>query len=32
MVSWKAARVVDLRAQSSIENTSAERIAAARAR
>ncbi|TLQ47179.1 phenylacetate--CoA ligase family protein [Streptomyces marianii] len=32
MVSWKAARVVDLRAESSIENTSAERIAAARAR
>ncbi|MGW1951469.1 phenylacetate--CoA ligase family protein [Streptomyces sp. NPDC001920] len=32
MVSWKAARVVDLRAESSLENTSAERIAAARAR
>ncbi|HEY8983151.1 MAG TPA: phenylacetate--CoA ligase family protein [Streptomyces sp.] len=32
MVSWKAARVVDRRTESSIENTSAERIAAARAR
>ncbi|NEC87429.1 phenylacetate--CoA ligase family protein [Streptomyces sp. SID12501] len=32
MVSWKAARVVDLRAESSIENTAAERIAAVRAR
>ncbi|MFE2724106.1 phenylacetate--CoA ligase family protein [Kitasatospora sp. NPDC059327] len=31
MVSWKAARVVDLRTESSIENTSAERIAATRA-
>ncbi|WP_200258571.1 phenylacetate--CoA ligase family protein [Streptomyces sp. HSG2] len=30
MVSWKAARVVDRRAEASIENTSAERIAAAR--
>ncbi|WP_274919508.1 phenylacetate--CoA ligase family protein [Streptomyces sp. WZ-12] len=31
MVSWKAARVVDLRTESSIENASAERIAGTRA-